>query len=84
MRRAEEEVKLFAEKIIEKATTREHYGHWSTLTDVELLLALKQELRELTTAAIDTNYTASDVLEECVDVALYAMFMADNFGGLKE
>lgn len=68
------EVLWFARKMEDKLAANDHKRHWSTCEPSVLLGYLKAEIRELEEALINRK----DVVQECADVANFAMMIADN------
>ncbi len=60
---------------------------WEDYGIISLMMLLVSELGELTDAVIDIDYedgeTVQAVIDECGDVANFAMMIADNLGGLE-
>ncbi len=73
-------VKIFAEIMEKKLKENDHKRHWASMSQDYLLSCLKQETKELQSALINGNPEA--IQEEAVDVANFAMMIADNCGGL--
>lgn len=71
-----EEVLWFAAEMEEVLKKHDHKGGWGTSHELELLSKLLGEVSEL----IETLRRGGpeDVIHECVDVANYAMMIADN------
>lgn len=51
-------------------------AHWNSMSDVALLERIGQELLELTEACMLLDY--ENAINECADVAAFAMMLADN------
>lgn len=69
-------VDWFAGRMAVKLLNNRHKAHWSEADTGYLLDRLVQEVMELR-QAIDME-TAEDVINECADVANFAMMIADN------
>ena len=93
------EVKRFAARMEEVLQENDHKGHWSKCSYAYLLQGLKQEVDELDEALEghvigqvmprDLSGASSveqygEVEKEAVDVANFAMMIADNLRNLKE
>jgi hypothetical protein len=70
-----EEVKTFSDSMETKLRKRDGYGGWLNLPLPYLQKKLKGELDELLTSL--EYETREEVMDECVDVANYAMFLWD-------
>lgn len=66
----------FAEEMEEVLLSNEYKGGWENARNIRLLDYLEKEVRELKAALIDGD--KSDILNECCDVANFAMMIADN------
>lgn len=70
-------VDWFADKMKKKLDAKSHKQSWQSLSSKTLLERIRKELRELE-YAIENKYTPEDIIDECVDIANYAMFLAHN------
>ena len=70
-------VALFSGDMLKKLQKNSHKVHWSTVDNFTLLHRLKEELDELRVAVFDDEGSQA-IIDECCDVALFAMFVADN------
>ena len=69
-------VQWFADEMMTKLFQNRHKGDtWQRVSNKQLLNRLRQETTELEKALT----TGKGVVEECADVANFAMFIADNF-----
>jgi hypothetical protein len=79
----------FAQRMEEKLRKTDFKGGWATCTDAYLVGRMREELVELEEAAEvpcmacgrwhnDSKKTVEDIIDECVDVANFAMMEADN------
>lgn len=81
MRLIDDSVDSFASVMKYKLNLHRKKGHWSALSHVELINLLKEEIKELEEAIKDCNDTKTmnlAIVNECADVANYAMMIADN------
>ena len=69
----------FAELMKAKLTANRRKGHWGNETIEYLLRRLNEEMAELFDA-IATNRPYSEIGEEAIDVANFAMMIADRYG----
>ena len=67
-------VAWFGGKMVEKLKANQHKGGWADLTSDQLLELLVAEVREL----VDALNDGRGVVEECADVANFAMMIADR------
>jgi hypothetical protein len=84
-RRGEREVKKFAEAMIEKLNEPEKIakGDWKQYNAWYHFDRLEQEIAELKLELIGGSNTSREaILKECVDVANFAMMIADVKGAL--
>lgn len=70
-----EEVKWFAEQMEEVLKQNDHKGGWQDMCVGECFDRLIMEMRELKDAILN----GGAVTKEAVDVANFAMFIADNY-----
>lgn len=70
-------VAIFAQRMIEKLQQNSDKAHWGEADIWYLQNRLKEELDELQMTIIDDR-PPNDIISECCDVALFAMFIADN------
>lgn len=70
-----EAVMLFAEGMIWKLAKNRHKAHWSTIDCDYLFDRLKEEVQEL---AGSRSGQVDGIIDECYDVANFAMMIADN------
>lgn len=75
--RGKQEVFKFSLYMIEKLSRRAHKGDWKEQSPVELLDGFENEIEELKKAK-----TATEMMEELVDIANYCMILADKLGYL--
>lgn len=71
-----ERLAAFAKSMAAKLDANAAKGDWRDICARELLLLLEEEFRELS-FALHTNEGPEAVVGECVDVALFAMMIAD-------
>jgi hypothetical protein len=90
-------VQLFAEQMEKVLRDNDHKVGWSTMLPADLVALLKREVRELSQrvallgksattgrAAGVWETTRASAVKEAVDVANFAMFVADVLGGLED
>lgn len=82
-RRAEEvrAVDNFTRHMLCKLRVNSDKGRWHTVDFRYLMRRLREEVEELQ-AAVDGGRKGQDIVDECADVANFAMFIADNYGDL--
>lgn len=73
-----EEVRWFSEAMERKLAENDHKGGWHNADTIYLLKRLEEELQELQEAAL-LNYENEKVISESVDVANFAMMIADKY-----
>lgn len=82
------EVQRFAELMEQVLRENDHKGGWKGMTKDELLYRLGGETQELDweLAVTPDGFPGGPqkIAKEAADVANFAMFIADNFGGLME
>lgn len=74
-------VRLFGSDMLAKLEENSHKAHWSTVSNRWLLMRLAEECQELMQALVSLDRgqgMATDVIDECADVANFAMMIADN------
>lgn len=71
------ELARFVEHMEAKLAANDHKAHWSGSTDSYLLMRLMQEVRELQ-KALEAFESGIGIVEECADVANFAMMIADR------
>lgn len=86
--RGRRETTAFAQLMLLKLAKREFKGDWRTMTIEELFVLLQDEVEELKDEVLEHLCASSfgnrqSIVDECVDVANFAMFIADVVGGLK-
>jgi len=74
------EVRLFADEMERVLRLNDQKEHWSYLPIEDLLDRLEEEVEELR-EALESD---GEVEIEAVDIANFAMMIADNFGRIKE
>ena len=65
----------FAEGMIRKLAKNSHKAHWSTVSCDYLFDRLKEEVHELSDSR---SGSVESIIDECYDVANFAMMIADN------
>ena len=70
------ELKWFAEIQERKLKQNDYKHHWSNLSDDQLFHKLMMEMAELFEAI--STWDSFEVIDECVDVANFAMMIASN------
>jgi len=82
------DVKAFAEALEEKLKIRRQYGYWAGIPMIFYLDRLHDELAELVDAffAFDDDLIGSyeNIMDECVDVANFAMMLFTNAAKAKQ
>lgn len=75
---AEDQVALykFMADMFRKLRANKHKAHWSTVTEAFLIVRLAEEFAEL--ADVLGKGTPQQIIDECADVANFAMMIADN------
>lgn len=73
-------LKEFAEMQEEVLRDKDHKGGWKSCTNFYLFSKLELEFEELQRALMDGIKT--NIRAECVDIANYAMMLADNNKGV--
>lgn len=79
-----EEVSWFAGKMECVLQKNDYKGGWQGMTVVETIQRLREEVDEVFEAFLSDPSagvfpaTPDQIIEECVDVANFAMFLADN------
>lgn len=68
-------VLFFAEGMLYKLKKNSHKAHWETVSCDYLFDRLKEEVQELADAR---SGTVEQIIDECYDVANFAMMIADN------
>ena len=76
-KRYPDRLREFVERMVRKLELRSDRGDWRKYTSQELLDALRDEVAELEEAH---NRHSVCTVAECVDVANYAMMLADVMG----
>jgi len=76
IRALREEVLWFATEMEVVLQENNHKGGWVNCHVLDLLSKLQEEISELITAIREGE--SEDVIKECVDIANYAMMIADN------
>lgn len=71
-------VMWFAERMEAKLAKNDHKGGWNNCELQYLSMRLKQERKELTEAIKSKD--AQRIIDECADIANFAMMIADRFG----
>ena len=74
-------VNLFACDMKNKLAKNRHKEHWGNYDYRYMLDRIEEELTELYQAVLDGN--PEDIIQECADVANFAMMIADNAGALE-
>lgn len=74
------EVRLFAQMMERKLSKNDHKSGWHSADPYMMLSRLEEEVGELRCALLEGEGAA----DEAVDVANFAMMIADVVGGLKE
>lgn len=84
-KRGERELATFTAEIQRKLDLNAHKGTWKGESPLWLLRRLSEEVSELEEALFRNEGYADvdDVRQECADVALFSMFVADVVGGLE-
>ena len=67
----------FAEGMLDKLGKNRHKAHWSNAQQEYLWSRLVEELNELR-SALDYQNDKLNIIQECYDVANFAMMIADN------
>lgn len=81
--RVRPEVARFAELMEQKLRGNDHKGHWRGASLSYLIARLREECGELIDAVLyEEDSTPGHITEEAVDVANFAMFIADVAGAL--
>jgi len=70
------ELEWFARRMEDKLFQKDFKGGWQKETYMSLLRGMMLEIVELTEAI--TEKDSNEIIDEAVDVANYAMMMADN------
>lgn len=70
-------VAWFGGQMVNKLQQNDHKGHWHGLSIDYLQIRLMQEVQELNDA-LECKAQAKDIISEAVDVANFAMMIADN------
>lgn len=78
------EVQRFAALMERVLRENDHKGGWEEMSLSALLARLQEEVNELVIAAYPPRADKPEISCEAADVANFAMFIADNFGGLME
>ena len=81
-----QEVGTFAQDMERKLQKHDHKRGWYRMTNAELIKRLKEEVAELeqelankeALKGVGTPATSSLIINECADVANFAMMLADN------
>jgi hypothetical protein len=68
----------FSRYMEQKLKINDHKKHWNVCSDQYLLSRLKEEVFELE-QEMGKSGSGMDVIQECADVANFAMMIADNF-----
>jgi len=82
-------LKWFSERMEETLKKNDHKAHWSTSNNIYLFNRLKEEIEELAELIADKNLEHKDIskedsktreyyINECTDIANFAMMLADN------
>lgn len=72
------EIEWFAEEMEQRLRTNDHKNGWTTCYDKFLLRRLRSKIRGLGLAVRAKHVHAAAVIKEAVDVANYAMMVADR------
>lgn len=72
------EVQWFAEQMEEKLRQNDYKGGWDKCSMQYLTMRLTQERKELNKLLKKKNKSSEDITKECVDIANFAMMIADN------
>lgn len=84
-----ESVEWFSGKMEQKLKANTHKGGWGESELGWLFVRLKEEVEELHNAINDrviptpffgVSHTEEEIIQECADVANFAMMIADKFG----
>ena len=79
MNEPRKEVKWFAEQMEKKLQKNDHRSGWKDADEDFLLQRLQEEILELKDEICESHiYNSKKVIEECADVANFAMMIADN------
>jgi len=76
MKKLRKEVRWFADRMEAKLRANDHKGGWAKGYAEYFLCKMNEEFKELLEALESGNYEAG--ISECVDLANYAMMLADN------
>lgn len=74
-----EAVEWFARRMEEQLKKNDHKGGWEDEMRSYLARRLLEETGELMELFLKGNYLRSDIINECADVANFAMMIADNY-----
>jgi len=72
----------FMEEMHAKLRKNRHKAHWSTVSQAYLFARVDEEMRELAHALLSGS--PDEIINECADVANFAMMIADNARGDKK
>ncbi len=73
----QESVNWFSKEMMEKLKENDEKAHWSGMSNDLLIQLLMVEVGELASALVGLS-CVEEIISECVDVANFAMMIADN------
>ena len=73
------QLEWFAKEMEGKLRKNDHKGGWKSCTLQYLMMRLTQERKELNKCVKDKNRDYKQIIDECTDIANFAMMIADNF-----